>query len=326
MNSVVKKLKHNTSLKIIALFFAILLWSYVISSTDPTRLRNVKNIAVQALGYEELEKSGLVVRGNFNDVFGTATVGVEAPVSEMGQLTNQTVTVTADLTNIKAKGIYDIHLTATTPTGEVARIEPSTIQVEVDELTTNTVPVSVEYKGELNASLYHEEPELSQKTIQISGARTDVERVSKGVCVIDLSKVTESIEQSYSLELRDEDGNAVDSSAFIGELPSITVKMEVKAQKTVPIDVSASACFEDASDIAEGKLIQAVYCTPSTVTLVGDKSVLDAVSKVTIKKIRLNGIQQTTSFDVELSLPSGVTLITTDKIQLTVELIDAPQQ
>ena len=39
MNSVIQKLKHNTWLKIIALFFAILLWSYVISSTDPTRLR-----------------------------------------------------------------------------------------------------------------------------------------------------------------------------------------------------------------------------------------------------------------------------------------------
>ncbi|MFR7473225.1 MAG: hypothetical protein ACLUVV_00290 [Christensenellales bacterium] len=119
MNSVIQKLKHNTWLKIIALFFAILLWSYVISSTDPTRLRNVKDIAIQANGYEQLEASGLVVRGNFNDVFGKATVGVEARVSEMGQLTNQTVTVTADLTKIKAKGTYDIHLTATTPTGEV---------------------------------------------------------------------------------------------------------------------------------------------------------------------------------------------------------------
>ena len=181
MNSVIQKLKHNTWLKIIALFFAILLWSYVISSTDPTRLRNVKDIAIQANGYEQLEASGLVVRGNFNDVFGKATVGVEARVSEMGQLTNQTVTVTADLTKIKAKGTYDIHLTATTPTGEVARIEPSTIQVEVDELISNTVPVSVEYQGELAPDLYHEEPELSQKTIQITGARTDVERVSISV-------------------------------------------------------------------------------------------------------------------------------------------------
>ena len=104
------------------------------------------------------------------------------------------------------------------------------------------------------------------------------------------------------------------------------VNMEVKSQKTVPIDVSASACFEDAGDIADGKQIQAVYSTPSQVTLVGDKAVLEDVTKVTIKKIRLNGISQTTSFDVELSLPSGVTLITTDKIQLTVELIDGPVQ
>jgi len=50
------------TLKIIALFFAILLWSYVISSTDPTRLRNVKDIAIQANGYEQLEASGLGVR------------------------------------------------------------------------------------------------------------------------------------------------------------------------------------------------------------------------------------------------------------------------
>ena len=82
-------------------------------------------------------------------------------------------------------------------------------------------------------------------------------------------------------------------------------------------------CIRD-RDIADGKQIQAVYSTPSQVTLVGDKAVLEDVTKVTIKKIRLRGISQTTSFDVELSLPSGVTLITTDKIQLTVELIDVP--
>ena len=59
MNSVIQKLKHNTWLKIIALFFAVLLWSYVISATDPTRLRNVKDIAIQANGYEPVSYTHL---------------------------------------------------------------------------------------------------------------------------------------------------------------------------------------------------------------------------------------------------------------------------
>ena len=67
-----------------------------------TRLRNVKDIAIQANGYEQPEASGPVVRGNFNDVRQGHRVGVEARVSEMGQsFTNQTVTVTADPIKIK---------------------------------------------------------------------------------------------------------------------------------------------------------------------------------------------------------------------------------
>lgn len=325
MSAVINKLKHNTWLKVIALFFAVLLWSYVISATDPTRLRNVRDISIQVEGYDQLREQGLMVRGNFTEVFGKATVGVEVRVSEMSQLSNQSIVVKADLTKIKAKGTYDIHLTATTPTGEVARIEPATVQVQVDELATNTVPVSVEYQGTLAADLYHEEPVLSEKTIEISGPKADVERVSKGVCVIDLSKVTGSMEQSYTVELRDKDGNKVPGTLFIGEIPSILVEMEVMHQKTVPIDVSAVGCFEDPSDVAQGKQIHAVYSTPSQVTLVGDKDVLDGLDKASIRKIRLNRLEQTKSFDVTLSLPSGVTLITTDKIQLTVELSDLAQ-
>lgn len=323
MSNLFKKLKHNTSLKLIALFFGILIWSYVISATDPTRIRNISHVPIQVTGYDRLQKDGLVIRGNYNDIFGDVTVGVEARISEMGQLSNQTITVKADLSRIQAKGTYDVHLSATTPTGEVARIEPATIHLEVDELASKTVPVSVEYKGELASDLYHAEPVLSAKTVEISGPRTDVERVSKGVCVVDLSKVTESVEQAYTVELRDADGNAVSGDAF-GESASVMVKMDVMAQKTVPIDVSAINCFTDPSDIANGKRIRLVSASPAEVTLVGDEAVLKTLEKVTIEKVRLNGLNQTKSFDVQLSLPSGVTLITTDKIQLTVEVDNLP--
>ncbi len=71
------------------------------------------------------------------------------------------------------------------------------------------------------------------------------------------------------------------------------------------------------------KQIQAVYSTPSQVTLVGEGRW--RMTKVTIKKIRLNGISQTTSLMWSCHCCKRQH-ITTDKIQLTVELIDGPVQ
>lgn len=312
------RLRHNTGMKLIALFFAILTWSFVISTDDPLRSRTVKDVPIDITGLAELEEKGLIVRGDLEQIFEDVQVVVDVRVSEANRLNATVVDVRADLSSITRKGEYTIYLSATTAVGDVVSVRPASLKLEVEERITRTVPVSAAFKGTLSSELYHEEPVLSQSQIEITGARSDVERVRSAVCQIDLSKVSESIHSSYNLILLDEAGEVVPSDSFVSELPAVTVQMAVLGKKTVPISTDIQLCLQNPQDVAAGYAVAGISFTPQTVELVGDAKVLETMDVVGIELIRLSGDSTTRTHDVKLSLPDGVQLLGQAPIKMTV--------
>jgi len=116
MKSIWKKLNHNLGLKIIALFFAILTWSFVISVDDPPRTRKLENVPLRIVGLENLEEAGLIVR-NEEEVFKGVTMEVDVKISETNRLNLGAVQVTADLSGIQREGQQEIYLSGQTTVG-----------------------------------------------------------------------------------------------------------------------------------------------------------------------------------------------------------------
>ena len=56
---VVRRLFHNTGLKIISFVFAVILWGMVMSQTNPPRLKMVYDVPVELTGLETLNNRGL---------------------------------------------------------------------------------------------------------------------------------------------------------------------------------------------------------------------------------------------------------------------------
>ena len=312
------RLRHNTGMKLIALFFAILTWNFVITVDDPLRSRTVKDVPIDVVGLTELEDKDLIVRGDLAQIFEDVQVVVDVRVSEAGRLNATVVNVKADLSSITRKGEYTIYLSATTAVGDVVSVKPASLTLEVEERITRAVPVSATFKGTLDNNLHHEEPVLSQSQIEITGARSDVERVRSAVCQIDLSKVSESINRSYNLILLDEAGEVVSSDLFVSELPAVTAQMTVLGKKTVPISTDVQLCLQNPEDVAAGYAVAGISFTPQTVELVGDAKALESLQTVGIQGVRLSGDRATRTYDVKLSLPDGVQLLGQTPIKMTV--------
>lgn len=318
MKQFLGRLRHNTGMKLIALFFAVLTWSFVISVEDPLRSRTVRDVPIDITGLTELEEKGLIIRGDLEQIFENVQVVVDVHVSEANRLNATVVDVHADLSSITRRGAYTIYLSATTAVGDVVSVRPASLTLEVEERITRSVPVSATFSGTLSSDLYHEDPVLSASEVQITGARSDVERVASAVCQIDLSKVTESINSSYNLTLLDEAGEVVPSDLFVSELPTVTVQMTVLGKKTVPISTDVQLCLQNPEDVAEGYAVAGISFTPQTVELVGNADVLETMQTVGIELVRLSGDSASRTYDVELSLPDGVRPLGQTPIRMTV--------
>jgi len=197
------------------------------------------------------------------------------------------------------------------------------ITLDVDERITREIPVSYAEEGQLDPSLYHLDPTLSVSTIEITGAQSDVETVTSAVCLLDLTKIHESVNSSYPLMLLDKDNQVVPSNRFVNTLPVVTVKMDVFQKKTLEIASDPSLCIEDLSAIAPGYQVANVSFSQTKVSVYGSEEALSALKNVSIRPVRVNGLRANKTFEVELLFPAGVTQISPTPIRMTVTVTKA---
>lgn len=316
------RIRHNTGMKIVALIFAVLIWSYVITTTDPLRTSRVRNVPIELVGAEVLAENDLTIRGDLSKIFANTSVDVELKVSDMNRLTADNVTVIADVSQITHKGTYTITLQARTTVGVSATPQQTEVEIEVDDKEARTIPLSVAFTGTLSEDLYKEEAVTSLENVVVTGAKTDLDQVSRAVCRVDLSKVNDSVHEVMPILLLDAQGNEIDTALFAMDNSSATVRMEVLAKKTVPIDATLEKCFSDPQNVGRGKQIASLRFNQNEVVIVGPSEVVEKITSVNIKLLRLGGIKTSRTYTVELDLPEEVRLLTTNPIQLTVEVVD----
>ena len=323
MRSIWQRLKNNLGLKIAALFFAIIIWSFIIIVNDPLRIRTIADVPLVVLGLENLEEAGLIVQND--EVFDSVTVDVDAKISETNRVNVGAVTVTADLRGIQREGQYEIFLSGETTVGTVAAVSPSVIVLDVDARITREIPVSYAYEGQMDESLYHLEPTLSTPEIEITGAQSDIERVTSAVCVINLSNVTENVSSSYPLKLLDKDNQEIASDLFVNTLPVVTVQMQVFAKKSLDISSDPAVCIEDVSAVASGYQVSNISFSQTRITVYGTKEALADLENVVIRPVSVNNLRATKTFEVELLLPEGVTQISQTPVSMTVTITKAQE-
>ena len=318
MNKIKAILQRRLGLKVTALFFAVLLWSYVISDTDPYRTKHVRNVALTAIGAESLDEQDLIIRGDGQSKFGTCDVNVEARISQMGNIGLENVTASVDLSGISEPGTFRLKVTAKTKYGEIQKTSPEYITVEVDDKVSTKVPVVYEFTGTLPQGYWNDTPEITPNEIEITGARTDVEKVTRAMCTIDLNNVTEDIKGSYNLKLVDSEGKEISATNFVGELPAATVEMKVLPYKAVALDVSNS--ISDAHRVARGYEVTSITSAPLTVEIAAPKEVLDTIQTLQVEMVSVRGLNADATLSTAVILPKNVTLITNPEIQIKVAL------
>ncbi len=312
--------RKNLVIKILSLVFAVLIWAYVLADQNPYRIKTVPDVAVSFEGEADLQARNLVVRGDRAEILSSVVAYVSTQITDYANLSAQDITATISLKNVNTPGVKQIPITATVSTrwGTVESISPTSVSLEIDRLTTKYVPVEVRYTGTLPQNYWHGPEELGQKTVQIRGAKQDVDRVTRAICTIDLDGRTESYNDAVYVTLVDKSGEEVDPDLLLGDLPSVTVKMAVLPVKTVGFNMDT--LLEGQDNLPANYSVTDITIKPQTVQIVGRQEVLDNIDALNLETINVAGKRENISTYLSVIVPEDVILLDDDSVQVLITI------
>lgn len=323
-----KPLFKKISFWLIALVVSMALWGYVLMSENPAREKRVDGVRVsfEAGSEADLAARNLVVRGDISEIIPSVSVTVETTLNDLQRFNNvrdgsDIVNATISLRNVNHAGEYTLDIVATSTIGSVISVSPATVVLDIDELVSRMIPINYTFSGELPEGYWMDAPVLSNPTVNIRGAKGDIQRAEEAVCVIPLDNCRESINRSFELELYDADNKPIDDSASIGLLPSVIVSMTVLPCTDIIIepDIIGHDLLHDiyeVSDVTVYPEALTVACTPQELEEFRDSII--TTPSINVGNYREAGIY---SFTVSLAgLPEDTVLLSENNFTVTVEI------
>lgn len=292
---------NNLTLKLLSVVFAIILWSFTITRTNPHRTKRISDIPITAVGLASLEESGLTLRDV--DDLGNIQVKVSVAHSDFKLIDKNYISATVDLSKITSAGTVTVPvMVSVNSTADIGTpvANPSSISVTVDELVTKSVPVSLHESGTLKDGLISLSPSYPE-TVEISGSSYYVEKIAKAFLDVDLSSLNDGDKVTGALRFTDEKNNAIKFTSKY-----ITADMDVRTIKEVKIN--AENAIVNADRVAAGYQFESV--SAGKIKICAHKILLDSIEEISPTAIDLTDKDSSfTNCALDFDLPEGVSIV-----------------
>lgn len=286
--------KKNTTIKILAVFISILLWSYVRNEVNPKIVREFKNIDVDIVNERLIKEEGLVISEN-EDL--KVSVKVSGRRSDLNSIKENEISAEIDLSNA-TKGTQKIPIEVTVPFNiEIVDLNKRYISVELDNL--NTVKKNVELRTlKSNSRQTIETSEISPSTVEISGPSRLLNQV-KGVIVnVDLNNISSTGIMKLPVKAVDDKGNDIKGIEINPDIVEVTVSLKSVKKVSIKPNIVGS--------VAESFNLNNVSVNPKTITIRGNEEELKNIDVLQTEKIDVSGLDENKNFKAKLILPNGV--------------------
>lgn len=292
---------------LLAVLVALALWAYVITSVSPGSKDTIYNILVAMEGKSVLEENGLIITGISTDRVDLTLSGTRRDLSKVNP---ENITLKVDLTKITEPGKhslpYDITYPGDVPSNafvEEAR-DPQSIIITVEKRVNKPVPVEVRFLGNLPEGFLYDRENLilDNSEIMVVGPASEVDRIAKAVIEVDISAQRESISQTYTYSLCDQEGNGVDAQLITTNVEQVRLDLKIQRFKTVELVYTLLPGGGAAVENAEVKL------SVDSIQVSGSEVALDTLGdELSIGTIKLEDYPEDIELTKAITLPEGIT-------------------
>lgn len=289
-----ERIKKNWPFKLISLIFAIALWYYVVSETNPNIKKDYKSIPVMYKNEDVLKKKNLTIVDPIDPV---VNITLEGKRNVISRVNRDDILVYADMNEINENG--EVSLNFSTPQG-TSIIEKSDykIALKLDEIMTLVKKIEVKRIGELPSdNTTVTDIEVVPGEVKITDQKELIDKISKVIVPVDLSVITQ--DTSISKKVQVFDSNDTEIKDLNIENTDVTVNVFVSSTKQVPIKIAyKNQPFDfNSGDLKLGK---------SKITIIGQKEKLDKIKEINTEVVDLSEFVNNTTKNVKLEFPEGI--------------------
>lgn len=313
-----KKILNSKALHVVlSVIIAIALWFYVTSLDDNQESKTIYNIPVTFAGEDILEERGLMITSSTP----TASVEVRATPTVLWKLTNSSITLSVNVSQITEASEYTLAYTASLPSGvsqsdvEFVRGQTGNVSFTVSRFTTREVEIRGKFVGTVAEGYLPGDTDefiFAPKTVSISGQANLVNQVDHVLVSVGGESLTSTVNGEFPFQLIGVDGNPIENLDVVCSEEMIYVTYPVWATKEIDLEIQ----FITGGGVSENT----VKYTMSTnkITVAGDKEAIDSLADdaITLATINLATVQDgdelvyTIPLADELTNISGVTEVT----------------
>ena len=307
MTRVVRFLVRNWPLKLAAVVFATLLYGTLVVSQNE-RTINV-SVPVSAIN----QPAGIVLLSNLDSV---TQVKFFAP-QDSPALDSSSFRATVDLSNVDPKVgrvLVPVHVEPIDDRVQVLDVQPSRINIEIDQLASRSVPVIVD-RGPTPSGLDVRDPVLSTDTVTVKGPASEVRRVDRAEARMQIDPSGIDFERDVELIPVDALGNEL--APVDVEPTTVRVRIAVFTDReTRPLPVKPNITGTPAA----GFEVAGVAVQPLVLSVEGDADQLAGLTSVDTAPVWISGATGNVSTSVGLALPTGVLSLGGETVRVTISI------
>lgn len=321
---ILKALTNNFGFKILALFFAFILWIVVYNIEDPIKTKTFTTTVT-------IENASAVTKDMnkwYEVVDGTNQVNfsVSAKRSVLEKLDDSDFTATADFNNIVLssdgkKGTVHVDVTCNKTVysnslnynGKIKDLELSLegLMKQPFKVIANTSGIVADgyALGDVKVT--------NSQLITVSGPESIVSKIEKIVATINVNGMYEEITDNNIIPvLYDKNGKEISTTRLTLSSNTVSITAEILGTKEVPIN------FNTTGKPAGDSEIVSVTGSSSSVLVKGSASALNALSSIDVSGDLLDVTNATedltTTIDITEFLPDGITLVNAEDASINV--------
>lgn len=295
-----KTMKSDLALKIFSAVIAVSLWFYVVQVENPDMNKTIKNVPVVFSQQQSLEEKGLIF---LNDIEHTIDVEVRGSRQYVMDVDSKNMTVLADISGIDSVGRHTVHTNVVLPYANLQLInkKPSTLTVEVDELSAVKKPIEVLTEGTPKDSYAVGNLTTSAEEITVKGPKTLIDSIQSVAVMVDVSGKTADVIGMAPITVLDTNGKEIKSQLLTFSETEVEVHAEILKTKTMELELVFS---ENAQNLQNDYVLD--ESSVKEIRIAGAQALLNVMSKVKTKPISDRDMDANGEVTVELDLPLGV--------------------
>ncbi len=289
-----KLMNRNFAAKLISIFFAMILWLYVMSVVNPVITNEELNIPVQLMNESIVRQSDLVVFGQPEP---TIRVRLSGNRDQVQRITRDNIEARVDLRGY-TEGTNSIPIEVIVPAGVEVDWSPKFATIELERIVSKQKEVVVQMEGQPAEGYVLGETQLRPNLVWVEGPESFVNSVENVVAQMNLNGKQENISLNLPLKAVNSRGEEVTTVTVRTTLVDIFAPIDQLKSVGVDLDLNVEP--------AEGYQIISIISEPVTITVKGQQDILAGINSVPTEPYLLEELAESTEVIIPIVFPGGV--------------------